>query len=138
MPSIGLGFDGEALETEMKKLAIKPERVQAIMEIISGFDGSLTPIDRLKQLIRTTTRANELAFLSFVFGVGTGMGGAIAAMGASQRQPTMADMLQKAMIVGAEHADEIKQQLGITGETPEATAAAKKKKEEEEKERMYQ
>jgi hypothetical protein len=123
---IGIGIDREQVLRLMKELCIKPDRADALKEILDQCGESST-VDDLQRAIAFSTKANEVAFLSFMIGIITGSHATISQMG------NIPQLLQKAAIMGAEHADEIKEMIGQQNpdQTAPAAHAAKKKDKED-------
>jgi hypothetical protein len=134
MPSIGIGIDQEQVRKLMKELCIKPDRESALKAMIEGY-GNSTPTDDLQRVIAYTTKANELAFLTFMLGLMVGSHSVVAEIGNE-----IPNIIKKSMMVGAQHSEEIKELMNdMDGEAPAATAAPAKKKPDQtqDEERMY-
>jgi hypothetical protein len=134
---IGIGIDPRAVENLMRELCIKPDRIEALHAILEDAHekGHGNPAEDLQRFIAFSTKANELAFLCFMTGLGVGAASAI-----SQVSGEVGGMLKTAMLTGAEHSDEIKELLNNAEGTPAgatATANPAKKKDPAEDERMY-
>jgi hypothetical protein len=102
--------------------------------MIEGY-GNSTPTDDLQRVIAYTTKANELAFLTFMLGLMVGSHSVVAEIGNE-----IPNIIKKSMMVGAQHSEEIKELMNgmDEGEAPTATATAPKKKPDQtEEERMY-
>lgn len=131
---IGIGIDQEQVRKLMQELCIKPDRESALKAMIEGY-GNSTPTDDLQRVIAYTTKANELAFLTFMLGLMVGSHSVVAEIGNE-----IPNIIKKSMIVGAQHSEEIKEMMMDEGEAPAATAATPKKKAphyETDEERMY-
>ena len=117
----------------MKELCIKPDRESALKAMIEGY-GNSTPTDDLQRVIAYTTKANELAFLTFMLGLMVGSHSVVAEIGNE-----IPNIIKKSMMVGAQHSEEIKELMNdMDGEAPAATAATPKKKTDRtDEERMY-
>jgi hypothetical protein len=133
-PGIGIGIDQEQVRRLMAELCIKPDRESALKAMIEGY-GNSTPTDDLQRVIAYTTKANELAFLTFMLGLMVGSHSVVAEIGNE-----IPNIIKKSMMVGAQHSEEIKELMNgmDEGEAPTATATAPKKKPDQtEEERMY-
>jgi len=125
---IGIGINPEVLARIMKDLCIKPERIEALQEILIDAIKHQTgnPADDLERFIAQTNKANEIAFLSFVCGMGLGALSAISEL-------DIHSIIKRSLIAGAKHPDEIKELVSReNGTAPAATAAPVKKKDEKE------
>jgi hypothetical protein len=132
MPAIGVGIDKDQVRQLMKELCIKPDRESALMAMVQGY-GNTTPTDDLQRVIAYTTKANELAFLTFMLGILVGSHSVVAEIGNE-----IPNIIKKSMMVGAQHSEEIKELMSNDPDAPaEPIAAAKKKADQNDEERMY-
>ena len=141
---IGIGIDRDAIVRLMKDLAIKPDRIDDLHEILTDAMENATgnPADDINRFLAKTNKANEVAFLCFVNGLLHGTHGTI-----SQVTDKLGDVIKSAVIQGAEHADEIKEmirnnEISMPENLPMATAtdpATVKKKPDQkpDEDRMY-
>ena len=138
MPNIGIGIgiDRDAIIRLMKDLCIKPDRIDALHEVLTQAteNGTGNPSDDIQRFIAFSTKANELAFLCFMTGLAVGSHAVI-----SQVQGQMGNVIEKAVIMGAEHSEEIKEAIGnMTSPTDQpAPATAAKKKDGKPEDIMY-
>jgi hypothetical protein len=159
MPTIGIGIDADAIIALMKELCIKQDRMEFLVNLLNSDHKTGNPADELQRFIATSTKANEVAFLSFMCGFGYGAAHTIQNLNGDVEK-----IAKMGMLVGAAHAGEIKEAIKNfstnEGEKPSIIAAGdnadeiqelirkiqsdelgitpeKKKKEEKEDERMY-
>ena len=130
---IGIGVNTKVIARIMKDLCIKPDRIEALQGILVDAMKHQTdnPADDLERFIAQTNKANEIAFLSFMCGLGVGAYSAISEM-------EIPNLIKRSMIVGAEHSDKIKELVNMeNGTAPGATATPVKKKDEKPEDIMY-
>jgi hypothetical protein len=132
MPNIGIGIDQEQVRRLMRELCIKPDREEVLKEMIENF-GNSNPTDDLQRVIAYTTKANELAFLTFMLGLMVGSHSVVSGLGNE-----IPNIIKKSMLVGAEHSEEIKEMINnMDGNAGAPTPATAAKKKDEKEDRMY-
>ena len=77
MSELSMGINPEMVEMLFKELQIKPDRYDAIYEVLTeaiqmSGEEPPNPFDMLQRFIAKTSKANELAFLCFMAGTITG------------------------------------------------------------------
>jgi hypothetical protein len=128
MSDISMGINPEMVEMLFKELQIKPDRYDAIYEVLTeaiamSGEEPPNPFDMLQRFIAKTSKANELAFLCFMAGTITGTIGTLI-----QSHQNTPEMLKKAMIFGATHSEDVQKLAAENGyNLPTATAAEAKK-----------
>ncbi len=137
MPSgyVGIPIDPEMIGTLMQDLCIKPERMKELIDTMNDTQRTGNPADELQRYIAKSTKANEVAFLSFMCGFCIGTVKIV-----EQVRHELPAVLTAATMVGAENPDEIKQMVAkLTGDStsPQATAAKKKPDQTENEDPMY-
>lgn len=134
MPTIGIGIDENAILELMKDLCIKSDRIHFLIDLLNSDKKTGNPVDEIHRFIATSTKANEVAFLSFMCGFGYG-----AAHTIQNLKGDVEKAAKMGVLVGAEHADEVKEmirEMGMENSTVVNPATAAKKKDEKE-DRMY-
>jgi len=128
MSEISMGINPEMVEMLFKELQIKPDRYDAIYEVLTeaiqmSGEEPPNPFDMLQRFIAKTSKANELAFLCFMAGTITGTIGVLI-----QTHQNTPEMLKKAMLFGATHSEDVMKVASENGyAAPTATAAPAKK-----------
>ena len=74
--AIGMGFDERIVKLVLKELCIRADREAPLMEMleeqITHRNENSQPTDVLQHFIAHTTKANELTFLCFMYGITVG------------------------------------------------------------------
>jgi hypothetical protein len=125
---IGIGFNEDMIDHILQELCIRTERKIPLMEFLQECVTECQnqdPINVLQKIVAHTTKANELTFLCFMYGIS--IGGVSATTQFMSKMPRIID---KAARIGAQAAmegnlpPELAAEAAANGTTP---PAAKKK-----------